>query len=499
MAEMEPDTISAPPEIVSGSISNSSQESIAVLPFVNMSADAENEYFSDGIAEELLNVLVRVKDLEVASRTSSFAYKGKDLPLSQIATELKVNHILEGSVRKAGNRVRITAQLIKADSDRHLWSETYERELDDIFDIQEEISNHIVDELKIALDVDEAADMARLQRPTDNTEAYELYLQGRYKWRQRLEQNIRSSIGLFEQAIALDPGFAKAHEALASANAVLPAWSDADVKASLEEANIHANAALALDSSLAEARAIRAHVMAFNKDWERSLIEFESALETEPRNAGVRQWYAEVLADVGYLKLGLEQIDKAYQLDPASPVINNVYNDIATSAGEDDLALRHMRSALDLGIPFAAFTAMPALIRTGDWTTIEQLVLPMAEARGFLLRAICIKAHRDPSLLPELRQRLIAVRETDVQDSASAYCAALAGDLDGAFADLGLNLEEDPAEIGDFWGVMPAQTAVRQDQRFGQVLEDLGLLDLYAMRGWPDRCKPAGAEGFVCE
>ncbi len=475
------------------------EKSIAVLPFVNMSTDAENEYFSDGIAEELLNVLVRVNDLEVASRTSSFAYKGKDLPLSQIATELKVNHILEGSVRKAGNRVRITAQLIKADSDRHLWSETYERELDDIFEIQEEISNNIVDQLKVALDVDEAEAIGRLQRPTESTEAYELYLQGRFQWRKRLEENIRSSIDLFEKAIAIDPNFAKAHEALASANAVLPAWSDAEVKESLEEAYIHANAALALDSTLAEARAIRAHYSAYNKRWETSLNEFESALESEPKNAGVRQWYAEVLADVGYLRLGLEQLEKAYQLDPASPVINNVYTDLAAQAGEDDLALRHMRIALDLGIPFAVITALPALMRTGNWTVIEQSVLPMAEAAGFSLRKTCIETHRNPSLLPELQQRLIAIRETDDKGKASAYCAALAGDLDGAFADLAIDLEEDPAEIGGFWGPMPAQAAIRQDQRFGQTLKELGLLDLYAVRGWPDRCRPAGAEDFVCE
>jgi TolB-like protein len=473
--------------------------SIAVLPFVNMSADAENEYFSDGISEELLNVLVRVSALEVASRTSSFAYKGKDLPLSQVARELGVANILEGSVRKSGNRVRITAQLIDAGSDRHLWSDTYERELDDIFDIQEEISNHIVKELKIALDVGEAADMARLQRPTDNTDAYELYLQGRFQWRKRLEANIRSSIELFEDAIALDPGFAKAHEALASANAVLPAWSDAEVRASLEEADVHARAALMLDPSLAEARAIRAHVMAFNKDWVRSLNEFESALEIEPRNAVVRQWYAEVLSDVGYLRQALQQIERAYQLDPASPVINNVYNDIATTAGEDVLALRHMRIAQDLGIPFAVLTALPALLRSGDWVTIEQVVYPLAEEVGLGLLVSCVEAQRDPSKLAELRQKLTETREASDQPLPATYCAALAGDLDGAFDDLALELEEDPANIGHYWGQTPAESALRGDERFKANLRELGLLDLYEMRGWPDRCRPAGAGDFACD
>ena len=142
----------APTEIAQSALSEpesgeASSQSIAVLPFVNMSADVENEYFSDGISEELLNVLVKVSTLHVASRTSAFAYKGKDLPISQIASELKVDNVLEGSVRKAGNRVRITAQLIDATTDRHIWSETYERERVDIFDIQEELSNNIVDAL----------------------------------------------------------------------------------------------------------------------------------------------------------------------------------------------------------------------------------------------------------------------------------------------------------------------------------------------------------------
>jgi len=475
----------------------SSQNSIAVLPFVNMSADAENEYFSDGISEELLNVLVRVSSLDVASRTSSFAYKGKDLPLAQIARELGVNHILEGSVRKAGNRVRITAQLIDASDDRHLWSDTYERELDDIFDIQEEISHSIVDALKLALNVDEAEAIERLQRPTANTEAYELYLQGRYKWRQRMEENIRASIELFEQAIALDPNFAKAHEALASANAVLPAWSDAKPKDALAEADVHASAALALDPTLAEARAIRAHVLAFKRKWEESLKAFESALEIEPRNAGVRQWYAEVLADAGYLNQSLEQIDKAYQLDPASPVINNVYNDIAASAGEDERSLRHMRIALNLGIPYAPVPALAALIRAGDWATIEEHVYPLFEQAP--LGTTCLEAHRNPSVMPELRQKLADQQQTNAVGRGFAYCAAMAGDLDGAFAFLAPWLEEDPAHIGGFWGIGPGEVAVRKDERFKHVLSELGLVDLYQVRGWPDRCRPAGSGDFTCD
>lgn len=472
--------------------------SIAVLPFVNMSADAENEYFSDGIAEELLNVLVRVSSLEVASRTSSFAYKGKDLPLSQVARELGVNHILEGSVRKAGNRVRVTAQLIDASSDRHLWSDTYERELDDIFDIQVEISDSIVAALKVALNVEEVSAMERLQRPTDNPEAYELYLQGRFLWRKRMEENVRGAINLLEQAVALDPNFAKAYEALAAAWTVLPAWSDADPGESLDKAVEQANQALMLDPNLAEARAIRAHYAAFNRRWLDSLIEYEAAFSSEPKNAGVRQWYAEALAEVGYLQAALAEIDKAYQLDPASPIINNVYSMIATINGDDTLAIRHMNKALELGLTNAWGHPFRALVRTGDWDTIERLAYPVIDEQS-LVRT-CIEAHRDPSLYPKIRVKAAQEKaQNGVAGRAYYYCMALVGDLDEAFAGLEAVLENDPTDIKEMWSPDDVFIAMRQSPRFKQVLRNNKLIELYKVRGWPDRCRPTGAEDFVCD
>ena len=168
----------------------SSEPSVAVLPFVNMSNDPANEYFSDGISEELLNVLVKVSTLKVASRTSSFSFKGKDISIPEIAEQLKVDHVLEGSVRKAGNRVRITAQLIEVNTDRHIWSETYDRELEDIFAIQDEISGHIVEALQAALGAGKTATMVENDKPTENLDAYQAYLQGRYFWQRRGEENI---------------------------------------------------------------------------------------------------------------------------------------------------------------------------------------------------------------------------------------------------------------------------------------------------------------------
>ena len=222
--------------------------SIAVLPFVNMSGDKDNEYFSDGISEELLNVLVRVDGLGVASRTSSFAYKGSPLGTAAIAEALKVNHVLEGSVRKSGNHVRITAQLIDAVDDRHLWSETYDRELTDIFAIQEEIANSIVDALRDELGTAQSAtSVVTVRADTENLEAYELYLKARELFIARRE--LPESIRLFEQVTQMDPGFARGWEGLAAVYAVANSWGidDRDYDALAKSA---AERALQLDPAL---------------------------------------------------------------------------------------------------------------------------------------------------------------------------------------------------------------------------------------------------------
>jgi TolB-like protein len=202
------------------------EPSIAVLPFTDMSPGKDQEYFSDGISEELLNLLVRVDGLKVASRTSSFTYKGENLNIPEIASELKVDHILEGSVRKADNRVRITAQLIDVTTDRHLWSDTYDRELVDIFTIQDEIANAIVEALRTELGMLQDAPAITVTAATGNLDAYESYLQARELFiaRDKLEESIR----LFEQAVALDPDFARAWEGLGAVYSVAESWDIRD-------------------------------------------------------------------------------------------------------------------------------------------------------------------------------------------------------------------------------------------------------------------------------
>ena len=211
---------------VVGDVQPVNEKSIAVLPFVNMSSDAEQEYFSDGITEEILNALAKIKQLKVVGRTSSFAFKGKNDDLRLIGDTLGVAHILEGSVRKAGNDVRITAQLIKVDDGFHMWSETYGGSLENVFDLQEDISRQVSNELKLVLNIDDGSRLAG--KMTGNVDAYDLFLRGREHVRQRVNNNIPTGIALLEQAVALDPDFAEAWAVLAEAEAVSVGYIQVD-------------------------------------------------------------------------------------------------------------------------------------------------------------------------------------------------------------------------------------------------------------------------------
>jgi TolB-like protein len=455
--------------------------SIAVLPFVNMSADADNEYFSDGISEELLNVMVRVNSLRVASRTSAFAYKGKDVAVKQIAEELDVDHILEGSVRKAGNTVRITAQLIDANTDRHLWSETYERELDDIFDIQEEISNAIVDALKIALNVDEVQALERVQHPTENAEAYALYLQGRHLWRTRQEANIREGIRLFKQAIELDPGYAKAYEALAVATLVLPAWSN-EVRA---------------DALVAEAHAVLAEIYSENHQWAQMMSAYEAAVRHEPKNPTAHQWYAENLNNAGFLDKALEEIKIAYALDPASPVINGVSTLLWSTAGEDKLARRHLEIALSLGIRERGGNLDATYIRERDWQALRRTMRFETPVPDYA--DSCVDTFIDPAKQEMLLEELYAASPLEWRGYYDVLCAGVAGDiklaLDVAIASVRTNW----TRLKIFWDSTSIAKQMRRTDTFKELLTEIGLVDFYREYGWPDRCRPLSEEDFECD
>ena len=465
-------------------------KSIAVLPFVNMSADAENEYFADGISEELLNVLVKVEDIGVASRTSSFAYKGRELGAAVIARELKVNHILEGSVRKSGNRVRITAQLIDAVEDRHLWSETYDRELDDIFAIQDEIANAIVAALRGTLGSGEVERSVAVRADTDNLDAYQLYLKARelFITRTQLDESVR----LFEQVVALDPEFARGWEGLAAASAVLINWEatypGVDREALHSRALEAAERALALDPQLAMPWAVRASLMQYRLPipFAETLALFDQALIADPAQATVYLWRAITWINLGFMERGLADLDACLAIDPAYGNCVRWKALAVAYLGDDALAF-----AL-----FERFVAEGFVGNRAD-TFIERLV-----ARGDRLTALLLM--RGIRLPPELQQAIIVAIERGQPPAQLEELLARHPEFDDPSVHMMLRAYDRAAAWeGRIMTLVvqwdPLHAGFRTTPAFRRVLEKQGVPDYWREHGYPPQCRPVGAEDYACD
>ena len=286
-------------------------KSIAVLPFANMSADPENEYFSDGIAEEITNVLTKVQALQVSARTSAFSYKGKDMDVRLIGEELGVATILEGSVRKAGNRLRITAQLVSVADGYHLWSERYDRDTEDVFAIQDEIATKIAEALHLVLSDEERRELA--QAPTENVRAYEAYLRGRFFLHRLQKASVRHAKQMFERAIAIDPEYALAYAGVADCCSFLYMYFDGSDE-NLEEADTASQRALELGPGLAEAHAARGLAVALSKRYEEAETEFQEAIALNPSLFEAYYFYARTCFQQGKFEPAVELFEKACEV-----------------------------------------------------------------------------------------------------------------------------------------------------------------------------------------
>jgi adenylate cyclase len=294
-------------------VASTDAASIAVLPFTDLSANRDQEYFGDGLAEELLNVLIQVERLSVASRTSSFAFRGKALPLPDIATALHVQYIVEGSVRRAGDHIRVTVQLTDACTDRDLWARTFDRELIDIFAMQDEIARDIAAALRIELKP------ARRAAQTDDVAAYDLYLLGMYHWNQRTPESLQSALAVFQKAVARDPGFARAWAGLAMTNINLPSYAGFEAARSARDALDAARMAVQLDPGSAEAHTSLGGVLFFSfADGTAGRAAFERALAINPNFATTHHWLGILLTITGQLAEGEAELRIAHALDPAS-------------------------------------------------------------------------------------------------------------------------------------------------------------------------------------
>ena len=306
--------------------------SIAVLPFVNMSSDQENEYFSDGLSEELLNALAKVEDMKVAGRTSSFKFKGQNEDLKKIGEQLGVSHILEGSVRKAGNRVRITAQLIKVNDGYHMWSDTYDRELKDIFAIQEEISRKVLNELKVRLLPEEDQTLADI--PTQDIEAYQAYLKANQLVVNRNYDEIEAAIELYKSAIRLDPGFAAAHANLALAYNSQAYYGNIPFDEMQNNIKSYTDQALLLNDQSAPAYAALGNYYLNESKPDLALEMLLKSNELNPNFIDNYNWIGNVYEDLGKIEEQMEWFRKGYEIDPLNPLA--IYNRIRVSLYEED-------------------------------------------------------------------------------------------------------------------------------------------------------------------
>ena len=439
----------------------STDKSIAVLPFVNMSADPENEYFSDGIAEEILNVLARIPELKVAARTSAFAYKGTNVNITDIARDLRVGHVLEGSVRKSGDQVRVTAQLIRADNGYHLWSETFDRQLVNIFAIQDEIATSIADALKVTLDIDGGT--AGNLTGTTNTDAYDAYLKGINQWHLRSGESLYNSIRLFEEAIALDPQFARAHAGLALTYAVIMDYTEMPPDEARAKARQAAEAALAIDPGLIEAATAMIYTV---DDLEVQLQYAEQAIALNPAFATAHQWYATTLQLMGELDAAREEYLLALDLDPRSRIINGNLAELYMLAADWEEAERVLERLLSWAPDYTYGMRQLFLVRLarGDRPGAEEIGRRMARTLGRTVDTtdLYLDYAFDPARRPAVTEEVLGWPRRDWWDpeypalldtNDLIWLFARAGDLENAKALLRESLVDQPVYTYGFYRV----------------------------------------------
>jgi TolB-like protein len=465
--------------------------SLAVLPFANMSPDPDNEYFADGISEELLNVLVDIEELRVPSRTSSFAFKGQNMDIRDIASQLEVDHILEGSVRKAGDRVRITAQLVDVSTDTHLWSETYDRELEDIFAIQDEIAGNIIEALKVSLALGVS------QAPTSNLEAYTLYLQGRELFRRRSSgEHLIEADRVLREAVDLDPAFADAWATLAMVQITLPSYTK-EPRANFLGPTIEiAQRALALDPGQADARLAIGQVMV-NQDKHSEAFELFGALtEQYPRHSLARLWFAIALNKAGYIERAFEQVSIAVKLDPVHGTMLDWFARIAVAAGRPELVDDMAKRAIQLGRQQGRVPLIQLYIHEGAFSDLEPFIDSDDKNWGGFRWAFEVRD--DPGRLPEAMawadQYERNVRSTEY---FILFYLMVADTSDEFFNQLNRIQTVDDSINAIVW--IPAAKQHRKDDAMKLWARSRGYEALWRERGWPDLCRPVGDDDWECD
>ncbi len=457
-------------------------ESIAVLPLKNLSGDPDQEYFADGMTEALISNLTQLGALQrVISSTSVMQYKGARKPLPEIAQELNVDAVIEGSIMRSGQRVRITAQLIEAKTDRNIWSKSYERDLSDILAVQSEMARAIAREIKIVVTPTEKALLAH-SRPA-NPEAYQMYLKGRHFWKKRTEEDIKKAIEYFNQTIEIDSTYALAYVGLADAYLVLGSYSLSSPQETYPKAKAAAQKALEIDDTLAEAYTSLAFVKyRYDWDWFGAEADYNWAIGLNPSYATAHQWYGLLLSDLGRFDEALSELKRAQELDPLSLPINTGVGIILYYSRQYDLAIEEYRKVLDMDANFgyAHFWLAMALLQK---SLFEEAIQGYQKAVVFsagnityqaaLGYAYALAGKRDEALkiLKELID-LSSQRYVPKYEIALIYAGM--GEKDKAFE----ILEEAYLDRASFlvrFKVDPRLDSLRSDPRFAALQEKIGL------------------------
>ena len=467
---------SASSDAIGKSSQPADENSLAVLPFVDLSPNRDQEYFSDGITEEILNALARVEGLRVPARASSFAFKGKNLPINEIASTLRVRHVLEGTVRKAGDRLKITAQLIDPSEDRRLWSRDFEeKEMVDVFAIQEEIARAIVQELQPRLGFGGSPLVAQ---GTQNVEAYNLYLQARQFWNLRNAQSLQRAIQLYEDALRIDPTFARAQASIAEVYIVLPTHAAFPEREARKRAEQAVRLALARDSTLAPAHTVQAVLHEYDFRWAEAEREYRRAVELDPAYATAWQWYAMNALARGRSDEALQLIQRARQVDPLSMIIRGHEATWLAYAGRESEAIAAFDALIALDSTFASARL--------DLADFELWRGNAAAALARLDQAALLYGEEPPALIArrvyaaakagqsELAARSLRTLEANNHPTYLALAYVGLGRVDDAFVQLNRAADSNTLDFG-YHLSGKLFDPIRSDARFTALLKKIGL------------------------
>jgi TolB-like protein len=472
--------------------------SIAVLPFANMSGDASQEFFSDGMTEEITVALAKVPDLRVVGRTSAFQFKGQNQDLRAIGQALSATHIIEGSVRKGGTRVRITAQLIDSRNGTHLWAQNYDRDLSDVFATQDDIAKAIAGALDVPLGLNHGQTL--VSNRTKDLDAYQEYLRARALFRAR---SINDAIVVLESVVARDPMFAPAWGLLANAHVLLPLYTSTlrrdlvdqvrrVVQSDLAKGERAAREALQLDERIATGYSGLAFAQYSRSKWLEAEDLYKKALECDPSEPDIMHFFSIMLAETGHIKRAMALREKLRALEPFVPIYNAISAGTMQMGGNHDDAIAILE--LDAGGGFfrnvylaSAYAARELFDKAADTLLLIQ---------GNLVTRRSVE---DAARLIRTPMRSVAPQQLPVLEGELSFVYAHIG-----AADRILDFPERQLAIGYLFGSqfglwLPHAEPARKTDRFKAYVRKVGLVDYWRARGWPDLCRPVGSDDFVCD